>query len=54
MSRWIDDTTYKVIVETAVKLGAERFKPIFEHLGGTVSYDQIRIVMAHQRAMHSD
>jgi ATP-dependent DNA helicase RecQ len=52
VSRWIDDATYRTIVETAVKLGAERFKPIFEHLGGTASYDQIRIVMAHQRALH--
>jgi ATP-dependent DNA helicase RecQ len=47
---WVDDQTYAMVAQTATKLNAERIKPIFEHLGGSVSYEQIRIVMAHLRA----
>ncbi len=54
ISGWVDDGTYRLIVGTAAAIGAEGFKPIQEHLGGRVTYDQIRIVMAHQRALHAE
>ncbi len=54
IERWIDNPTYKLIAETAASIGAEGLKPIFEHLAGKVTYNQIRIVLFHQRAMHGD
>jgi ATP-dependent DNA helicase RecQ len=48
---WIDAPSYRLIADTAAKLGAERLKPIFEHFGGSITYEQIQIVMAHLRAM---
>ncbi len=29
------------------KLGAERLKPVFEELGGTISYDELKILRLH-------
>lgn len=49
---WIDAETYKLIADTAAEISADRFKPIFDHLAGRVTYEQIRIVMNHLRAMH--
>jgi ATP-dependent DNA helicase RecQ len=49
---WVDQETYRLIAQTAANLGAERFKPIFDHLGGRVDYVQIRVVMTHLRVMH--
>lgn len=42
-------------IENAVdECGDERLKPIFEHLDGSVSYDDIRIVAATKRVRESD
>ncbi len=46
----VDDRTYSTILDSAARLAADRYRPIFEHFGGTVSYDQIRIAMTHARA----
>lgn len=48
---WVDRATYALVADTATEIAADRFKPIFEKLGGRVSYEQIRIVMTHMRAM---
>jgi ATP-dependent DNA helicase RecQ len=42
---WVDDATIRRI-DSALHVAEEgRLKPIFEHLGGDVSYDAIRIVL---------
>jgi ATP-dependent DNA helicase RecQ len=48
IATWVDDQTYTLISETATKLSAESLKPIFEHLGGSVDYNRIKLVMLHQ------
>jgi ATP-dependent DNA helicase RecQ len=47
---WVAPDLYQRVEEAADKAGAERLKPIFEALGGEVSYDDIRIVLAHLRS----
>jgi ATP-dependent DNA helicase RecQ len=51
VSPWVDDRTYAMIVDAAAKLNAFRYRPIFDHFGGSVSYDQIRVVIAHKQAL---
>lgn len=48
---WIDDATYQRVVEGMEAVGGGSFKDVFEHLGGEVSYDQIRWVWAHREAV---
>jgi ATP-dependent DNA helicase RecQ len=43
-SPWVAADQRARIEEAIGHVGAERLKPIFEHLGGTVDYDTIRIV----------
>lgn len=49
IAAWVDDRTYALVVETAGKLSEPRFKVIFEHLGGSVGYDLIRLTMTHRK-----
>jgi len=44
-SPWVDPVTAERIVDAAGQVGTDRLKPIFDLLGGQVSYDQIRIVV---------
>ncbi len=41
---WIDATTAERIETAIEEIGCERLKPIFDHLSGKISYDDIRIV----------
>ena len=43
---WVDDGLFHRIADVAAKCGADRIKPIFDDLGGTVSYGLIRITVA--------
>jgi uncharacterized protein YpbB len=43
---WVDANTAHRIVEAARQVGLGKLKPIYEQLGGTVSYQHIRIVTA--------
>ena len=43
---WVSESVFKRIREAANKVGMDRMKPIFEALGETVHYDQIRIALA--------
>ena len=43
-SPWVDFSTAEQIRTALEEIGSDRLKPIFEHLGGEVSYDHIRIV----------
>lgn len=45
-SHWIDLATFDRIRAAAEQFGSVRMKPIFDALGGTVEYDQIRIALA--------
>jgi ATP-dependent DNA helicase RecQ len=47
---WVDQAVYQQIEAAAGQVGAEKLKPIFEAVGGSVSYDDIRIVLADLRA----
>jgi ATP-dependent DNA helicase RecQ len=44
---WIDQKTYRVVADAVKDVGTAYLKPVFEHLGGTVPYEQIRLVVAH-------
>jgi ATP-dependent DNA helicase RecQ len=47
---WMTEETEEVIRRAAAEAGIERLKPIREITGETISYDQIRIVVAAIRA----
>ena len=44
---WVDPATYRRVASIAVGAESARLKPLHDQLGGTVSYDDIRLVMAH-------
>ncbi len=50
VSPWVDEAGYATIANAAAELGADRMKPVFDHLGGAYDYEAIRVVMAHLRA----
>jgi len=47
---WIDQKTYRAIADAVKDAGTAYLKPIFEHFGGKVPYEQIRLVVAHLNA----
>jgi ATP-dependent DNA helicase RecQ len=47
---WVSDELYQEVCAAIQEVGADRLKPIFEMLNEQVSYDDIRIVVAHYRA----
>ena len=49
---WIDPAVYDRVVAAAVGAESLRLKPLHEQLGGAVSYDDIRLVLAHRAAMN--
>jgi ATP-dependent DNA helicase RecQ len=42
---WVGEALFDRIRQAAEETGLERLKPVFEKLGGSVSYDQIRIAL---------
>ena len=44
---WINQKTYRSIADAVKELGTEYLQPVFERLGGKVTYEQIRLVVAH-------
>jgi ATP-dependent DNA helicase RecQ len=44
---WVQPELYRRIDETATKVGGTLLKPVFEALGGEISYEDIRVVMKH-------
>jgi ATP-dependent DNA helicase RecQ len=44
---WVPHEVYRAVEAAAKAVGAEKLKPIFEHLNGGVSYDHIRVSLAH-------
>ncbi|HKB35394.1 MAG TPA: RecQ family ATP-dependent DNA helicase [Gemmataceae bacterium] len=53
ISHWITNDLYQRIAAAARQVGTERLKPIFLALGEKVSYDDIRLVVAHLQARAS-
>jgi ATP-dependent DNA helicase RecQ len=47
ISGWVVDDVYQRVMAAARQVGTERLKPIFLALGEKVSYDDIRLVLAH-------
>ena len=50
LSPWVSDEVYQRVVMAARQVGTDRLKPIFVQLGEKVSYDEIRLVVAHMLA----
>ncbi len=48
ISPWVSAADYTRILESVGRLKAERLKPIFDDLGGTIGYDQIRLTLWHR------
>jgi ATP-dependent DNA helicase RecQ len=47
MDPWVAPDSYGKIADAVKELGPVYLKPIFDRLGGTIPYEQIRIVVAH-------
>lgn len=47
LDQWVPQATVDRVVQAVRQVGAERLKPIFIALGEKVSYDDIRVVLAH-------
>jgi ATP-dependent DNA helicase RecQ len=47
---WVSEANYQRVVAAAGQLGTARLKPIFIELDEKVSYDEIRLVLAHREA----
>jgi ATP-dependent DNA helicase RecQ len=46
---WVDEATVQRVAGAAEIVGGDRLKPIFDALGGSVSYEEIRIAMECRR-----
>jgi ATP-dependent DNA helicase RecQ len=44
---WVSAETYMAVADAASKHGTAMLRPIFDHLGGSVPYEQIRLVVNH-------
>ena len=50
LDAWIDRQTYRKISQAIEEVGSSYLQPIFDHLGGSVPYEHIRLVVAHRQA----
>jgi ATP-dependent DNA helicase RecQ len=48
---WVPRKSYDRVVAAIAEVGADWLKPIFVKLGETVPYEEIRLVIAHRRAI---
>lgn len=53
-TQWVDAETVGRIEDATRDVDIERLKPIHEHLGGEVSYEDIRVVVACLKNRHGD
>lgn len=49
VGRWVPPERYRRVADAIREAGDARLKPIFEHLDGEVTYNEIRIVLSHAR-----
>jgi ATP-dependent DNA helicase RecQ len=47
LDAWVDQRTYRAVAEAVAEVGTAYLKPIFEHLGGAIPYEHIRLVVTH-------
>ncbi len=47
ISAWVPDEVYQEVAAAAQEVGTEKLRPIYQALGEQVSYDDIRLVLAH-------
>ena len=47
LDEWIDQPTYHAVARAAIEVGTAYLKPIYDQLGGKVSYEEIRVVIAY-------
>ena len=50
IAHWVDEATYRRVSAALATDASGRLKPIYEACGGEVSYDAIRLVVAHLRS----
>jgi len=43
---WVPAETFKIVADAVTQVGSLYLKPIFDHLGGSVPYEQIRMTLA--------
>jgi ATP-dependent DNA helicase RecQ len=48
---WVDSHAYAQVEVAAKEVGYDLLKPIYDHLDGQIGYDQIRVVLAHLKAV---
>ena len=48
---WVDDIVYERVSAAATAVGADRLRPIYEHLGEQIDYGEIQITLAHLRVV---
>jgi len=53
IASWVADEAYEKVKSAVAQIGSERLKPIWSYLEEKVTYDDIRIVLAHLHARHS-
>lgn len=53
IERWVSRETHAAVLDAAAKTGADRLKPIFDFLGGQVTYDEISWVLSYESARAS-
>ena len=46
LDKWVKPETFQAIADAAAEVGKQYQKPIFDHLGGVVPYEQIRMTLA--------
>jgi len=54
VEEWVPEIEYDRVAEAASVVGTERLRPLHQHLDGEVSYESIRIVLAHQEILATD
>ncbi len=50
---WVDVATYERIISAATKMNDQHLRPLFEALNEQVSYETIKLVLAHSEAQFS-
>ena len=50
ISAWVADDVYQEVCAAVQIVGRKSLRAIYEHLGGQVPYDEIKLVLAHRDA----
>ena len=53
LDAWVEAAAQARVLNAIAEVGNSYLKPIFEHLHGSVPYEHIRLVVAHQRGQRS-